>query len=153
LDDFLPMVDGQVAKDAMKHFSKQGLDIHLGARVTDSELVKKEVKVTYKEGDDEKSVTFDKLIVAVGRKPYIEDLLAKDCGINLDERGFIFVDSSCRTDVPGVYAVGDIVRGPALAHKAMEEGVMVAEHIAGHKAAVNYDAIPSVIYTHPEIAW
>lgn len=153
LDDFLPMVDGQISKDALKHFKKQGLDIHLGARVTGSSVKKNEVTVEYKQADAQKSITFDKLIVAVGRKPYIEDLLSKDCAVTLDERGFIYVNNSCRTVVPGVYAVGDIVRGPALAHKAMEEGVMVAEIIAGHTAAVNYDAIPSVIYTHPEIAW
>jgi dihydrolipoamide dehydrogenase len=153
LDDFLPMVDGQISKDALKHFKKQGLDIYLGARVTGTSVEKNQVNVEFKSADGESSTTFDKLIVAVGRKPYIEDLLSKDSGVNLDERGFIFVNSSCRTDVPGVYAVGDIVRGPALAHKAMEEGVMVIETIAGHKVAVNYDAIPSVIYTHPEIAW
>jgi len=153
LDDFLPMVDKQIAKDAAKHFKKQGLDIRLGARVTGSSVKKGEVTVEYKEAEVEKSITFDKLIVAVGRKPYLEDLLAKDCGVNLDERGLIFVNKSCKTDVPGVYAIGDIVRGPALAHKAMEEGVMAAEIIAGHTAAVNYDAIPSVIYTHPEISW
>jgi dihydrolipoamide dehydrogenase len=153
LDDFLPMVDKQIAKDAQKHFKKQGLDIHLGARVTGSSTKKNEVTVEYKKAEGESSITFDKLIVAVGRKAYIEDLISKDCGVNLDERGFIFVNNACRTDVPGVYAIGDIVRGPALAHKAMEEGVMAAEIIAGHTAAVNYDAIPSVIYTHPEIAW
>jgi dihydrolipoamide dehydrogenase len=153
LDTFLPMVDGQIAKDALKHFTKQGLQIHLGARVVGAEVKKGQVQVTYQKAESENILTFDKLIVAVGRKPYIADLLSKDCGVNLDERGFIYVNSSCRTDVPGVYAVGDIVRGPALAHKAMEEGVMVAEVIAGHTAAINYDAIPSVIYTYPEIAW
>jgi dihydrolipoamide dehydrogenase len=153
LDVFLPMVDGQVSKEALKHFKKQGLDIHMGACVTGSSVKKDQVTVEYREEESEKNITFDKLIVAVGRKPYLEDLLSKDCGVNLDERGFIYVNNSCRTDFPGVYAVGDIVRGPALAHKAMEEGVMVAEIIAGHTAAVNYDAIPSVIYTHPEISW
>lgn len=153
LDTFLPMVDAQIAKDSLKHFKKQGIDLHLGARVTGSEVKGKEVAVVFQEGDKESSLSFDKLIVAVGRKPYIDDLLSKDCGVNLDERGSIYVNGLCKTDVPGVYAIGDIVRGPALAHKAMEEGVMVAENIAGHKASVNYDAIPSVIYTHPEIAW
>src|SRR5690606_9911810 len=95
----------------------------------------------------------DKLIVAVGRKPYTENLLASDSGVNLDERGFIFVNDQCETDVPGVYAIGDVVRGPMLAHKASEEGMMVAERIHGGKAQVNYDCIPGVIYTHPEIAW
>ncbi len=153
LDDFLPMVDAQISRDALKHFKKQGLNIQLGARVTGTSIKKGVVTVEYKEAESEKTASFDKLIVAVGRKPYIEDLLSKDCGVNLDERGFIFVNHVCRTDVPGVYAIGDIVRGPALAHKAMEEGVVAAENIAGHTAAVNYDAIPAVIYTHPEIAW
>ena len=101
----------------------------------------------------EQKLTFDKLIVAVGRRPVTQDLLAADSGVNLDERGFIFVDDNCATSVPGVYAIGDVVRGPMLAHKASEEGVMVAERIAGHKVQMNYDLIPGVIYTHPEIAW
>ena len=95
----------------------------------------------------------DKLIVAVGRRPYTEGLLAADSGVNLDERGFLYVNDLCATDAPNVYAVGDVVRGPMLAHKGMEEGVMVVERIAGHKPLVNYDCVPSVIYTHPEIAW
>ena len=98
-------------------------------------------------------MTFDKLIVAVGRRPVTTDLLAADAGVDMDERGFIFVDDYCATSVPGVYAIGDVVRGAMLAHKASEEGVMVAERIAGHKTQMNYDLIPSVIYTHPEIAW
>ena len=92
-------------------------------------------------------------VVAVGRRPYTEQLLAADSGVNLDERGFIQVDDFCATDTPGIYAVGDVVRGPMLAHKGMEEGIMVAERIAGHLPQVNYDCVPSVIYTHPEIAW
>ena len=95
----------------------------------------------------------DKLIVAVGRRPYTEGLLAPDSGVNLDERGFLYVNDLCATDAPDVYAVGDVVRGPMLAHKGAEEGVMVAERIAGHKPMVNYECIPNVIYTHPEIAW
>ena len=91
--------------------------------------------------------------MAVGRRPYTEGLLAADSGVNLDERGFLYVNDLCATDAPNVYAVGDVVRGPMLAHKGMEEGVMVAERIAGHKPLVNYDTVPSVIYTHPEIAW
>jgi dihydrolipoamide dehydrogenase len=95
----------------------------------------------------------DKLIVAVGRRPYTDNLLAADSGVNMDERGFVFVDDQCKTDAPGVWAVGDVVRGPMLAHKASEEGVMVAERIAGHKPQVNYDCIANVIYTAPEVAW
>jgi dihydrolipoyl dehydrogenase len=153
LEEFLPAVDKQIAKEAKKILTKkQGMDIRLGARVTGSDVKKGQVTVTYSDKDGEKHETFDKVIVAVGRRPQSENLLAGDCGITLDERGFIFVNDYCATDVPGIYAIGDIVRGPMLAHKGSEEGVMVAERIAGTKAAMNYDCIPSVIYTHPEIA-
>lgn len=152
LDTFLPAVDGQIAKEAAKVFKKQGLDIRLGARVTATKVAKGKVEVSYSHNDEEKTETFDKLIVCVGRKPMSSGLLAPDCGVNLDERGFIFVNDYCETDTAGIFAVGDIVRGPMLAHKGSEEGVMVAERIAGHKVTMNYDCIPSVIYTHPEIA-
>tara|TARA_B100000963_G_scaffold76185_1_gene64304 strand:+ start:144 stop:866 length:723 start_codon:yes stop_codon:yes gene_type:complete len=114
---------------------------------------KKSVLVTYEAGGEESELEFDKLIVAVGRRPYTEGLLSSDSGVNLDERGFLFVNDTCSTDAPNVYAVGDVVRGPQLAHKGMEEGIMVAERIAGKKPLVNYDVVPSVIYTHPEVAW
>lgn len=153
LEDFLPPADQQVAKEAQKQFRKQGLDIRLGARVTASAVKNKKVVVTYTDKQGEQEETFDKLIVAVGRRPYTEDLLTADSGVSLDERGFIFVDDLCATDAPGVYAVGDVVRGPMLAHKGMEEGVMVAERLAGKKPLVNYDLVPAVIYTHPEVAW
>ena len=153
LDKFLPAADEQIAKEALKTLTKQGLKIRLGARVTGSEVKKKQVTVNFTDADGEQQLTFDKLIVAVGRRPVTTDLLAADSGVDLDERGFIFVDDQCATSVPGVYAIGDVVRGAMLAHKASEEGVMVAERIAGHKAQMNYDLIPSVIYTHPEIAW
>ena len=153
LDTFLPAVDQQVAKEAQKIFTKkQKMDIRLGARVTGSEVKKGKVTVTYQDAEGDKTEVFDKLIVAVGRKPQSENLLAVDSGVAIDERGFIFVNDYCETEVPGIYAVGDIVRGPMLAHKGSEEGVMVAERIVGQKAAMNYDTIPSVIYTHPEIA-
>jgi len=152
-DQFLHLVDSQVGKEAAKQFKAQGIDVKLGARVTGTEVKGKKVTVSYTDADGDQSIEFDKLIVAVGRRPYTENLLAGDCGVNLDERGFIFVDSKCATDAPGIFAIGDVVRGPMLAHKASEEGVMVAERIAGHKAQMNYDCIPSVIYTHPEIAW
>ena len=155
VDTFLPMIDQQIAKEAKKILTKQGLDIRLGAKVTGSELKKgkaKGVKVTYEDMEGEKTESFDKLIVCVGRRPLTENLLSDDCGVERDQRGFIQVDDHCATNVPGVYAVGDIVRGPMLAHKSSEEGVMVAENIAGQKASMNYDLIPSVIYTHPEIA-
>ncbi|MEQ8486870.1 MAG: dihydrolipoyl dehydrogenase [Pseudomonadales bacterium] len=153
LDEFLPMADERIAKDALKLFTGQGLDVKLGCRVTGAEVKGKKVNVTYQDKSGEQSLEFDKLIVAVGRRPYTEGLLASDCGVNLDERGFLYVNDLCATDAPHVYAVGDVVRGPMLAHKGMEEGVMVAERIAGQKPLVNYDTVPSVIYTHPEVAW
>ncbi len=152
LPDFLPAIDKQISKEAAKLFKKQGLDIRLGCRVVESKVAKSKVTVTYNDGDKDVKETFDKLIVAVGRRPQSQNLLSQDCGVNLDERGLIFVNDYCETDAPGVYAVGDIVRGPMLAHKGSEEGVMVAERIAGKKTAMNYDCIPNVIYTHPEIA-
>ncbi len=153
LDSFLPAVDVQIAREAQKILGKQGLDIRLGARVTASEVQGDSVTVSLSEGGEDKQQTFDRLIVAVGRRPLTTDLLAADSGVQLDERGFIHVDGQCRTSVPGVFAIGDVVRGPMLAHKASEEGVMVAESLAGHQHPLNYELIPSVIYTHPEIAW
>jgi dihydrolipoamide dehydrogenase len=154
MDKFLASADQAIAKDAHKSLTKkQGLDIRLGARVTGSEMKGKQVEVTFQDSEGEKKEVFDKLVVAVGRRPYTEGCLSDDSGIKLDERGFIFVDDQCRTTVPGVYAIGDVVRGPMLAHKGSEEGIMVAEIIAGHNAQMNYDAIPNVIYTHPEVAW
>jgi dihydrolipoamide dehydrogenase len=155
LDDFLPAADSQIAKEAGKIMKKQGLDIRLGARVlaTEVDAKKRKVTVSYSDSEGEHQEVFDNLIVAVGRKPNTEGLLAQDCGVGLDERGFIFVNDFCQTEAPGVYAIGDIVRGPMLAHKASEEGVMVAERIAGKLPQLNYNCIPSIIYTHPEIAW
>ena len=152
MDDFLPSVDKMVAKEALKTLKKQGLDIRLGARVSGSDIKGKKVTVSYASADGDSTETFDKLIVCVGRKPVTENLFAQDSGVNMDERGFIAVNDHCQTDAPGVYAIGDIVRGPMLAHKASEEGVMVAERIAGQKPQVNYDTVPAIIYTHPEIA-
>jgi len=157
LPDFLAMMDKTIAKEAQKILTKQGLEIRLSCRVTGSVVKtnggKKEVLVTYQDKDGkEQQVTFDKLIVCVGRRPYTEGLLAPDCGVTTIERGFIHVNDHCATNLPGVWAVGDVVRGPMLAHKGSEEGVMVAERIAGHKSQMNYDIIPNVIYTHPEVA-
>lgn len=152
-ETFLPMVDHQVSKETLKTLGKQGLDIRLGARVTGSEILKGKVQVTYSDDKGDHSISVDRLIVSVGRRPNTEGLLGPGSGVKLDERGFIHVDKHCQTAVPNVYAIGDIVRGPMLAHKATEEGVMAAEVIAGHKASLNYDAIASVIYTHPEVAW
>ena len=153
MKDFLPAMDADISREAKKTFTKQGLDIRLGAMVVASEVKGREVVVTYKtESGEEHNETFDKLIVCVGRKPYTDGLLAEDSGVTLDQRGFVEVDQYCATTLPGVWAVGDLVRGPMLAHKGSEEGVMVAERIAGEKAEMNYDLIPDVIYTHPEIA-
>lgn len=153
LDTFLPMADKALAKDFQKILTKQGLDIRIGAKVAATEVNGREVTVKYNQGGEDKEQVFDKLIVCVGRKPYAEGLLAEDAGIKLTERGFIEVNDHCATSLEGVYAIGDLVRGPMLAHKAMEEGVMAVERIHGHAAQVNYDTIISVIYTHPEAAW
>ena len=153
MDDFLFMADRDVANTAARDFKKQGLDIRLGAKVTAANKGKKGVKVEYEDKSGSNAIEVDKLIVAVGRKPYTEGLLADDAGIQLDDRGFIVVDDECRTRVKGVYAIGDSVRGPMLAHKSSEEGVMAADLIAGEIAEVNYNVIPSVLYTAPEIAW
>jgi len=153
MDDFLFMADRAVAGVAAKEFKKQGLDIKLGAKMTAAATTDSGVKVDYEDGNGTQSIEVDKLIVAVGRRPFTDGLLADDSGIQLDERGFIIVDDECRTAVKGVYAVGDCVRGPMLAHKGSEEGVMAADLIAGEIAEVNYDVIPSVLYTAPEIAW
>jgi dihydrolipoamide dehydrogenase len=153
LNDFLAMADQQLAREALRHFKKQGLDIRLGAKVNGAKVENGAVNVTYTDAKGEQTITVDKLIVAIGRRPYTKDLLGPDTGVQLDERGFIKVDDQCRTGVDGVWAIGDCVRGPMLAHKGKEEGVMVADLIAGHFAEVNYKTIPSVIYTAPEIAW
>jgi dihydrolipoamide dehydrogenase len=153
MEQFLPIVDGAIAKEAQRHFKKQGLDIKLGAKVSGAVVTGGAVDVTYGDAQGEHKLTMDKLVVAVGRKPFTEGLLAEGTGVRLDPRGFIQVDEHCRTGVPNVWAVGDVVRGPMLAHKGKEEGTMVADLIAGHFAEVNYKVIPSVIYTAPEIAW
>ncbi|HEY5102572.1 MAG TPA: dihydrolipoyl dehydrogenase [Steroidobacteraceae bacterium] len=153
LPEFLPIADQQLAKEALRHFKKQGLDIRLGAKVTASKIEGDAVVVSYIDAQGQQTLTLDKLIVAIGRRAFTRDLLAPDCGVELDARGFIKVDDECRTAVADVWAVGDCVRGPMLAHKGKEEGVTVADHIAGHFGEVNYKTIPSVIYTAPEIAW
>lgn len=153
MQDFLPAMDKDIAKESQKILSKQGLDIRLGCMVSGSEVDGDKVSVTYKDPKgQEQTETFDKVIVSVGRKPYSDSLLDENSGVQQDERGFVQVNDFCQTDVDGVWAIGDLVRGPMLAHKGSEEGVMVAERIAGQKAQMNYDLIPGVIYTHPEIA-
>lgn len=153
LDDFLVPVDRQIAAEAEKILRKQGLDIRLGTRVTGTGSNNREVMVTFEEQAGKQQLTVDKLIVAVGRKPNTEGLGLAQVGITVDARGFIEVDGHCLTNQDNIYAIGDVIRGPMLAHKASEEGVAVAERIAGHAAQVNYRVIPWVIYTWPEIAW
>ncbi len=153
LTDFLALVDRQIAKMAQRVFTKQGLDIRLGAQVTGTGSNSRQVTVNYKDSKGKQQITVDKLIASVGRSPNTEGLGAAECGLNMDERGFIAVDENCKTNLANVYAVGDVVRGPMLAHKASEEGAAVAEQIAGHVGYVNLDHVPWVIYTWPEIAW
>jgi len=154
LPTFLGAVDQQIAKEAHKSFTKQGLAIHLGVKI--GSITKAENSVTVEYADSTgaaQTATFDRLIVSIGRVPNTIGLGVDTIGLPLDERGFIVVDDQCRTSLPGVWAIGDVVRGPMLAHKAEEEGVAVAERIAGQHGHVNFDTIPWVIYTSPEIAW
>jgi dihydrolipoyl dehydrogenase len=153
MDQFLSIADQQLAKEALRQFQKQGLDIKLGAKVSGAVAKGGAVAVTFTDAKGEQQLEVDKLVVAIGRKPYTEGLLGDGTGVEIDERGFIKVDDHCRTGAEGVFAVGDCVRGPMLAHKGKDEGVMVAELAAGRYGHVNYDVIPSVIYTAPEIAW
>ncbi len=151
-DKLLPMMDQEVAKDAGRQFKMQKLDIKLKSMVKGAEVKDGEVIVTYEDKKGEQTQVFDKLLVCVGRRPNTADLIDESLGIQLDERGFIVVDEHCKTAVSGIYAIGDAVRGPMLAHKASEEGVMVAEIIDGQAGHCNLDLVPSIIYTHPEIA-
>ncbi len=152
--EFLPMVDRSVAGLALRQFTGEGLDIQLGARVTDARRARRLVTVRYQVGDEDRELKVDRLVVAVGREPNTEDLAAPESDLLLDERGYVHVNESCETNLPGVYAIGDAVRGPMLAHKGSEEGVLVAERIAGRRPPpLIYDHIPAVIYTEPEIAW
>jgi len=153
MDEFLPMADKRIAKDVLKEFNKQGLNINLGCKVTSALSNKKDITVTYENNGTTTELKVDKLIVAVGRRPNTENLLDKNCGLSIDEKGFIPVNDFCETNVQNICAVGDVVRGPMLAHKASEEGIMVVERIAGKHAEMEYDLVPSVIYTHPEVAW
>jgi dihydrolipoamide dehydrogenase len=152
-ETFLPMADEHLAREALKQFRGQGLDIRLGARVLESRVKDGRVAVRYQDQGGEREDMVDRLIVAVGRRPNTDGLFAPETGLLLDEWGFVHVDEHCRTNLPNVYAVGDVVRGPMLAHKGMEEGVMVAERLAGRATRVDYELVPSVIYTDPEIAW
>ena len=151
---FLPAADRQIAKEAFKYFTKeQGLAIDLGVKINQITEYKDGVSVEYEVSGSLKTAQFDKLIVAIGRVPVTQSLRAENVGLAIDERGFIAVDEECRTNLPNVWAIGDVVRGPMLAHKASEEGVAVAERIAGQKPQVDLGNVPFVVYTDPEIAW
>lgn len=153
LPDFLPVIDADVSKAAAREFKKQGLDIRLGTRVKSAEVRDGEVIVTVEKDDGTEDLAFDRLLVAVGRRAYTEGLLGEGCGVELLDNGQIKVDEQSKTTAPGVWAVGDCVRGPMLAHKASEEGIAVCELIAGKPAHIHFDTTPWVIYTDPEIAW
>ncbi len=153
LETFLSPVDQQLAKEAHKTLTKEGMDIRLGALVKSAETKGKKVHVTYEKDGKQESVEVDKLVVAVGRSPNTHGLNAQEVGLKINTRGFIEVDDYCQTNLPGVYAIGDVVRGPMLAHKASEEGVMVAERLAGQSTSMHFGTIPWVIYIWPELAW
>jgi len=154
LENFLAIADQQLAQEALRHFRKQQLDIRLGAKVTAATVSDNGVSVQYSDpAGQAQSLSADQVVVAVGRRPFSDNLFTADSGVTLDQRGCIQVDEQCRTGAEGVWAIGDCVRGLMLAHKGKEEGIAVADRIAGRYAHVNYEVIPSVIYTAPEIAW
>jgi dihydrolipoamide dehydrogenase len=154
LPEFLGAADQQIAKEAAKVFAKQGLDIQLGVKISKVSVSKKVVTVQYSAEDiSSQTLECDRLIVSIGRVPNTEGLNAAAAGLKLDDKGFVVVDGDCRTNLPNVWAIGDVVRGPMLAHKAEEEGAAVAERIAGKKPHVDFNTVPWVIYTAPEIAW
>jgi dihydrolipoamide dehydrogenase len=154
LPAFLGALDGQVAKETFRIFSKElGLIIHTGVTIESVTKGKGKVSVKYADKDGTHKADFDKLIVAIGRVPNSASVGPDAVGLKLDDRGFIEVDEYCRTNLPNVFAIGDVVRGPMLAHKSSEEGAAVAEFIAGQKSHVNLETVPWVIYTSPEIAW
>lgn len=153
LPDFLAMADADIARQAQREFKRQGLDIRLGTLVKGAQVNNGQVEVTAEDKQGESRLTFDRLLVAVGRRAFTQGLLAQDCGVSLTEQGWIKVDEQSRTTATGVWAIGDCVRGPMLAHKASEEGIAVAELIAGKPAHIHFDTVPWVIYTDPEIAW
>ncbi|GMA15995.1 dihydrolipoyl dehydrogenase [Deinococcus metallilatus] len=153
LPGFLLAADEAVSKEALKQLQKQGLDFHFGIKITEVQQDESGVTVTYEEKGQPVTTRFDKLIVSIGRVPHTAGLGAQEVGLQLDERGFVKVDDHFRTNLPGIYAIGDVIGGPMLAHKAEEEGVAVAELLAGQAGHVNYAVVPWVIYTSPEIAW
>jgi dihydrolipoamide dehydrogenase len=154
-ETFLGVSDHQISRQAYQIFTGQGLELRLGTRVISTKIINKKVVIEYQDADGTHAIRVDKLIVASGRKPNSENLSAPEADLLLDENGYVHVNDNCRTNLPGVYAIGDLtLLGPMLSHKGMAEGVFVAEQIAGiHSSPINYDIIPNVIYTEPEIAW
>jgi len=153
-DNFLPTADKKIGPEALRQFKKQGLDFCMGVNITACTVENNKATLEYEDKAGKQTAEFDKIIVAVGRNPNSKEVLGDNLGVNVSDRGFIEVDEFCKTSAEGIYAIGDVVRGPMLAHKASEEGVVVAEIIAGHKVLpINLDTVPSVIYTAPEIAW
>lgn len=153
MDSFLAMADEQIAREARQEFERQGLDIRLGTRVLSATPKAKSVVLQYQDAAGDHALDCDRVIVAVGRRPMLHGLDAEKIGLELDEGGYLHVNEFCNTNLPNIYAIGDVVRGPMLAHKGSEEGVMVAERIAGQETRLNHDTIPWVVYTSPEIAW
>jgi len=153
LDDFLALADHQVAAEAKRQFTKQGLNICLQAKVNKLSKSKEGLNIHYSKNETDSSIEVDRVVVAIGRRPATEGLISADSGVSVDDRGYILVDDECRTNIENVWAIGDAVRGPMLAHKSSEEGIAVAERIAGGKPHVNLNIVPWVIYTSPEIAW
>ncbi|BCH30049.1 dihydrolipoyl dehydrogenase [Mesorhizobium sp. L-8-10] len=154
LDTILAGMDGEVAKQFQRMLAKQGFDFKLGAKVTDVARAKKGASVTFEpvKGGAAETIDADVVLIATGRKPYTEGLGLAEAGVAVDDRGRVETDAHLRTNVPGIYAIGDVIAGPMLAHKAEDEGVAVAEMIAGQSGHVNYEVIPSVVYTSPEVA-
>ena len=153
MDTFMPMADTQVSRESARQFKAQGLDIRLSAKVTGTKTTARKIVVHYEDKDGPQQLDVDKVLVAVGRKPNTTGIVDEKLGIVLDERGFIQVDAQCRTSLKNVFAIGDCVPGPMLAHKGSEEGVAVAELIAGHNPIIDHGLVPWVVYTEPEIAW
>ena len=152
-NSFLPEADQQIAKEALKYFTQQGVEVRMGAKISEIKSSDKQVSVSYEDEKGKHTEAVDKLVVAVGRTPNSANAIDDSLKEIIDERGFVKVDEFCRTSVAGIYAIGDVVRGPMLAHKASEEGVAVAELIVGQHAKVDLETVPSVIYTDPEVAW
>ena len=148
LENFLPNADQQISSEAIKILSNQGLDIKLGAKVNKAKMESEEVLINYSDDSGANEIKVDKLVMAVGRKPQTQNIFASELEIKVNDQGFIEVNEFCETSLKGIYAIGDVVRGPMLAHKASEEGIMVAENLAGESTEIDYGRIPFVIYTH-----